>query len=124
VRGVGLVRGSLSVHLTGEPERLTAYRRAVAERRLPLGYAADDGAALLYVGTNLSRCVASAAGARVLRAFAHRGTVELEEMPVQPLPGAEAQPGLVGASGAEDAAVAELRELRPARQQTGLRHAL
>ena len=30
--GLGLLEGSLSVHLDGEPERLPAYREAVAER--------------------------------------------------------------------------------------------
>ena len=50
VRGLGLLAGSLSVHLDGEPERLPVYRAAVATGALPAGYAVDDGAALLFDG--------------------------------------------------------------------------
>jgi hypothetical protein len=54
---VVLIGGSLSVHLGGEPERLIAFRSAVAAGRLPAGYACDDSAALVYEGTRLAECV-------------------------------------------------------------------
>src|SRR5262249_55232691 len=67
VRGLGLIEGSLTVHLDGEPERLPMYRAAIASGELPPGYAADDYAALVYAGARLIECVASRPGARVLR---------------------------------------------------------
>jgi dipeptidase E len=67
VHGLGLLAGSLSVHLDGESERLLAYRSAIAAGQLPGGYAAADGAALVYAGTRLLECVSSRPGARVLR---------------------------------------------------------
>ncbi len=78
VRGLGLLEGSLSVHLDGEAERLPVYRAAVADGELPPGYAADDGAALVYVGTRLFECVASRPGARVVRyqPDGHAGVIE------------------------------------------------
>ena len=45
----------MSVHLDGEPERLPAYRAAVATGALPDGYAVDDCAALLFAGTRCGR---------------------------------------------------------------------
>jgi len=66
VAGLGLLPGSMSVHLRSEPERLPVYRAAVAAGRLPAGYAVDDGAALLFAGTRLLECVASTPEASVL----------------------------------------------------------
>ncbi|HET9073209.1 MAG TPA: peptidase E [Solirubrobacteraceae bacterium] len=66
VRGIGLLPGSLSVHLHGEPERLPVYEAAVAHGALAPGWAADDGAALLFCGTALTECVVSDPRAQVL----------------------------------------------------------
>ena len=35
--GLGLLEGSMSVHLDGEPERLPVYRQAVATGEIPPG---------------------------------------------------------------------------------------
>ena len=51
--GLGLIDGSLSVHLDGEPERLPVYREAVGSGALAPGYAVDDCAALLVCGTEV-----------------------------------------------------------------------
>jgi dipeptidase E len=56
VCGLGLLPGSMSAHLHGEPERRPAYWNAVATGALPAGYAADDGAALLWDGDSLVEC--------------------------------------------------------------------
>ena len=57
---------------------------AVASGSLPAGYAVDDGAALLFDGERLSSCVASEAGARVIRVRADGdGGVIEQEMPVR-----------------------------------------
>jgi dipeptidase E len=114
--GLGLVPGSMSVHLDGEPERLPAYRHAVATGELAPGYAVDDGAALVLEGTGVARCVSSRPSARVVRVSAGIGgeTVE-EEMPVWSLPGSLAMDG--GDAGAGGDGVSELRELRAGRHR-------
>jgi len=70
VHGIGLLSGSLSVHMDSEPERLPVYCDAVSGGRLPAGFAADDGAGLVFGGLALRECVASRPGARVLRVTA------------------------------------------------------
>jgi hypothetical protein len=111
VRGLGLLEGSLSVHLEQEAERLHVYRDAVANGELPNGYAADDGAALVFEGRRMSECVASRAGARVLRVSADGlGGVREEALPSRLLPGA-----LEPAADSEE--ISELRELRAGRHR-------
>ncbi len=66
VRGLGLLPYSNCVHYDGEPARRGEYRRFVGDGVRP-GYAADDGAALHFVGRELSRVVSSRPGARAYR---------------------------------------------------------
>ena len=114
VAGLGLLAGSLSVHLDGESERLPAYRRAVASGVLPAGYAADDGAGLVFAGTRLDGCVASRPDARIMRVTPDgRGGVLERQLPVTVL-AAEEQPLL---RGGETYAVSELRTLRAGRDR-------
>ncbi|HUB76313.1 MAG TPA: peptidase E [Solirubrobacteraceae bacterium] len=122
--GLGLVSGSLSVHLDGEPERLPVFREAIATGRLPAGFAADDGAALVLHGTDLHECVSSRAPARVfsIAPDGEGGTVQ-RELPVRPLPGASPGPGASAAGeasslvDAERDRVEELRALRGRHQR-------
>lgn len=65
--GLGLLPGSHSPHYDGEPARRPTYRRLIAEGVLPDGYAADDGAALVFHGTELDEVVASRPTARAYR---------------------------------------------------------
>jgi len=68
--GLGLIPGSHAPHYDGEPTRRPLYQRLVADGVLPDGYAADDGAALVFAGTALTEVVASrpeALGYRVER---------------------------------------------------------
>lgn len=118
VSGLGLLSGSLSVHLEGEPERLPAYRQAVASGELPAGYAADDGAGLVFAGTRVEECVGSRAGARVVRVHpdGRGGTVETE-LPVRLLGATERH----WRRRAETEAISELRELRAGRNRWELR---
>jgi len=58
VEGLGLLPHSNCVHVDAEPRRLDAYRELVADGMCP-GYAAEDGAALHFVGTELERVVTS-----------------------------------------------------------------
>jgi peptidase E len=122
-RGLGLLPGSLTVHLGSERERRPVYEAAVATGALPAGYGADDGAALLYAGTTLAECVGSHDDARVLRIEPDRvGGVSESLMAVRLLPGAVrllpgAGPGsrLSGTASAD--ALEEMRSLRAGRHR-------
>lgn len=112
VEGLGLLPGSLSVHLDGDASRLPVFRSALARAELPSGYAADDGAALVFHGTRLVECVASRPGARVIRFVADgAGGASEHELPVRLLPRA-AEPLLEPAA---HYGVSELRALRAGR---------
>ena len=65
--GLGLLAGSACPHYDGEEQRRPAYRRLVAEGELRDGWAADDGAALVFSGEQLDEVVASRAGAAAYR---------------------------------------------------------
>ena len=113
VAGLGLIPDSLSVHRDGEPNRLPAYRRAVASGRLPGGYAADDGAALVFADGRLVQCVASRAGAGVseLRLGPH-GLQERALAVALLADGERERVARTGAGLRDELALAELRELR------------
>jgi peptidase E len=114
VTGLGLLPGSLSVHLDGESERLPIYRDCVASGELPPGYAADDGAALLFAGERLSECVASRPGARIVRFSSDgAGGVREHQLAVRLLPGAAPREPARG----ESDGVSELRALRAGRHR-------
>ena len=114
VEGLGLLKGSLSVHMDSEPERLPAYRAAVASGELPPGYGADDGAALLFDGAELRECVASRGGAHAVRIEPDgAGGTRETELAARLLPGAggdEQDPH-------ESFAVSEMRALRAGRHR-------
>ena len=82
VAGLGLLEGSLSVHLRGEPQRRPAYVDAVRRGMLPAGWAVDDGAGLLFEDGRLARVVASRPDARVLRV--ERDGADVSEIEVEP----------------------------------------
>ena len=82
IAGLGLLRGSLSVHADGEPERLPVWLEAVRTGALPGGWAADDGVGLLFRGDRLERVVASRPGAIAQRADAVAG--ELVRSRIEP----------------------------------------
>jgi dipeptidase E len=117
ISGLGLLPGSLSVHLGGESGRLPAYRAAVAAGELAQGYAADDGAGLLFVGTRLCECVASRRGARVLQVRPDgAGGVRELAMPIRLLPGAGGAER-PEAEADERSGVSEMRALRAGRHR-------
>lgn len=64
--GLGWIDSSACPHYDGEPGRRPAYQRFVSEG-LPNGFAADDGAALHFVGTELSEVVTSRPAAAAFR---------------------------------------------------------
>ena len=71
--GLGLLKGSLTVHADGEPERLPVWLKNVRVGALPGGWAADDGVGLLFRGRNLERVVSSRPGAAAQRVDAIAG---------------------------------------------------
>ena len=116
VHGIGLLPGSLSVHLDGESERLPVYEQAVGTGVLPAGYAADDGAAVVFEGTQMAECVASRPDARVMLVTADgQGGVVETPQPVRLLPGAMGSPA--GEPTLESYGVSEMRALRAGRHR-------
>jgi dipeptidase E len=72
IEGLGLLPWSNCVHYDGEPSRRTEYLASVVDGMMP-GYAAEDGAALHFVGSELDRVVGSRPGARAYRVEAVDG---------------------------------------------------
>jgi peptidase E len=64
--GLGLIDATACPHYDGEAERRPTYHRLVAEG-FPGGFAADDGAALYFRGTELVESVSSRPGAGAYR---------------------------------------------------------
>lgn len=67
---LGFLPGSLCVHYDGETARRPTYLGLVADRTLPAGCAADDGAALVFAGDSLAEVVTSRPAARAFRVTA------------------------------------------------------
>jgi dipeptidase E len=74
VEGLGFLPWSNTVHYSSEPGRREAVHRWLREG-MPPAYAADDGAALHFVGDNVVQVVASRPGARAYRIECHHDRV-------------------------------------------------
>jgi peptidase E len=64
--GLGFLRGSACPHYDSEERRRPVFRELV-DNGFPSGYAADDGSALHFVGTELREVLASREGAAAYR---------------------------------------------------------
>ena len=64
--GLGLLPGSMCPHYDSEDNRRPVFRRLVADG-FPAGFAADDGVALHFSGTDLADVVTTRAGGRAFR---------------------------------------------------------
>ncbi|MEO1126973.1 MAG: peptidase E [Cyanobacteria bacterium J06639_16] len=73
--GLGFIEASACPHYDGEPERPTAFHKAISNGLIG-GYAADDGAALHFRGKELVEVVASLEGASAYRIELVNGRVE------------------------------------------------
>jgi dipeptidase E len=82
VQGMGLISGSNAVHYDKEDHRRPAYHLAVGGG-MPAGFAADDGAALHFVGDSLARVVSSRPEARAYRVEAVGDEVVELPLPVE-----------------------------------------
>lgn len=107
-RGLGLVPASNSVHWSAAPRRRRAFLDFVADG-MPAGWGVDDGAALLFEGTELSGAVAAEAGARAWRIERVGAEVVESAVPTRVL-GDAPEPSTQLATA--DPAIEELRELR------------
>jgi dipeptidase E len=105
VAGLGFLRGSLSVHYDGEPERRPVYLDAVASGAVPDGFGAGDGVGLLFRDERLVRVVASRPAARCVRVRRDGGRAVEQPVAVEVLHADERSPGV-------DPAVRELRAIR------------
>ncbi|MEJ2866293.1 peptidase E [Actinomycetospora sp. OC33-EN08] len=84
--GLGFLPYANGVHHDSEPSRRPTLRRLVGDGALPTAHATDDGAGLLYRGTDLVEALTERDGAgayRVERAV--DGSVTEEELPVRRL---------------------------------------
>jgi dipeptidase E len=94
VEGIGMIPTSNAVHYDKEPHRRPAYHRAVAGG-MPGGYAAEDGAALHFVGEDLARVVSSRPQAKAYRVESVNDEVVELALPVTYLGAADtAEPAL------------------------------
>jgi peptidase E len=80
--GLGLIEGSSCPHYDGDPNRRLTFHRAIADG-LPAGYAADDGAALHFVGQELAGAVSSRRGASAYRVALQDAQVVEDELPTR-----------------------------------------
>lgn len=71
---LGFLPGSFCPHYDGEVRRRPAFQKLVARGELPAGYAADDGAAILWEGTKIADMASSRRNAAVYRV--ERGSEE------------------------------------------------
>jgi peptidase E len=78
-RGLGLLPASNSVHWSSAPRRRRAYLDCVADG-MPAGWGVDDGAALIFEGTEMTGAIGARPGARAWRI--ERDGAEVVEMPV------------------------------------------
>jgi peptidase E len=85
--GLGLLRGSCAPHYDGEPQRRPTFQRLIGAGELADGWAADDGAALVFAGETLSEVVASRPGAAADRVRGSDTGVEETRRPARYLGG-------------------------------------
>jgi dipeptidase E len=84
--GLGLLPGSACPHYDGEEQRQPTFTRLVASGDLPDGWAADDGAGLVFAGTELVDVVTSRPDARAFRVErTPDGSVSEEQLPARHL---------------------------------------
>jgi len=82
LRCLGFLKGSNCPHYDGEPERKPSYHRLLAEGLISEGYAADDGVALHFLGTQLEKIISSRPHAKAYRLEKVGETVK--ESPLDP----------------------------------------
>lgn len=77
--GLGFLKGSACPHYDGEKDRRPIYHRLL-RRGLVAGVAADDWAAIHYIGVEIHTCIATKPKARCYRVGVRDGVVREEKM--------------------------------------------
>jgi dipeptidase E len=85
--GLALLAGSACPHYDGDEQRRPAFRRLVAAGELADGWAADDGAALVFAGEALEETVTSRPDAAAYRVERTASGVEERRLPARYLGG-------------------------------------
>jgi peptidase E len=83
IKCLGFLRGSHCPHYDGEPYRQPTYRHLIKEGKLESGYAADDGAALHFVGEELVGVVSSREAAKAYSVRCVGSEVEETALPAK-----------------------------------------
>jgi hypothetical protein len=97
IEGLGFLPWSNAVHYEEESGRREAFHEAV-QTGLPPGYGVSDGAALHFVGVELSEVVSSRPHSRAVYVSADAGSgVTERELPVRYLGAAAELPGAIAA---------------------------
>jgi len=65
--GLGILPGSACPHYDNDTRRRPTYHRLIKDNDLPAGYAADDGAALVFDGTTLAEVISERPNATAYR---------------------------------------------------------
>ncbi len=113
VRALGLLPGSNSVHHDSERERRPCYHEAIRAESVPPGYALDDGAGLLFRGTDLFEAVSARTDAGAYWVEEVDGRAVETPLEVVALPGRDELDLPTPLS------IAELREARSRRLERG-----
>ncbi|KYD03086.1 Type 1 glutamine amidotransferase-like domain-containing protein [Bacillus atrophaeus] len=82
LNGLRFLQGSFCPHYDGEKERRPAFHRLISEKSLSEGYAADDGAALHFIGDQLFQVVSSRASAQAYRVSLYENEITEISLPV------------------------------------------
>lgn len=78
--GLALLSGSACPHYDSEAKRRPTFHRLIRSGLLPSGVAADDGAAIHFVGKRIHRCVASRPRAKAYRVTLRGGRIVEEAL--------------------------------------------
>ena len=81
--GLAVLSGSFVPHYDGESQRRPLFHRLVADGALPDGYGVDDGAALVFRGTDLAEVVTSMPDAGAYRVEAADGEAVETRLPAR-----------------------------------------
>ncbi|MDN7245359.1 Type 1 glutamine amidotransferase-like domain-containing protein [Planococcus shenhongbingii] len=82
IRSLGFLKGSNCPHYDGEAQRRPTYQKLIASGTIQSGVAADDGAAIHYIGQEIHRIVSSRPNAKAYR-VSFDGQVLEEELPTE-----------------------------------------
>ena len=77
---LGFLKGSCCPHFDGEAERRPSFFKLLQEGRILPGYAIDDGAAIHFVGDEITRVVSARPNARAYRMRLENGSTQQEPL--------------------------------------------